>query len=50
MGGAMPWLVVLGSVRQQADQANKQYLSMASASASDYRFLPSLLWMMYDII
>ena len=32
-GGAAPGLLVLGSIRKQAEQASKQYPSMASASA-----------------
>ena len=38
MGGAIPGLLVLGSIREQAEQArgkqaSKKHLSMASASA-----------------
>jgi hypothetical protein len=33
MGGAIPGLVVLGSIRKQAEQASKQHPSMASALA-----------------
>ena len=33
MGGAIPELVVLGSIRKQAEQVSKQHPSMASASA-----------------
>ena len=33
MGGVVLGLVVLGSVRKQAEQASKQHPSMASASA-----------------
>jgi hypothetical protein len=33
VGGAIPGLVVLGSIREQAEQASKKYPSMASASA-----------------
>jgi hypothetical protein len=42
VGGAIPGLVVLGSIRKQAEQASKQHLSMASASAPASRFLPCL--------
>jgi hypothetical protein len=45
VGGAIPGLVVLGSIRKQAEQtmrgqASKQDPSMASASAPASRFLP----------
>ena len=33
VGGAIPGLVVLGSIRKQAEQASKEHPSMASASA-----------------
>jgi hypothetical protein len=33
VGGAIPGLVVLGSIREQAKQAGKKHPSMASASA-----------------
>jgi hypothetical protein len=33
VGGAIPGLVILGSIRKQAKQASKQYFSKASASA-----------------
>ena len=33
VGGAIPGLVVLGSIRKQAEQASKKHPSMASASA-----------------
>jgi hypothetical protein len=33
VGGAIPGLVVLGSIREQAEQASKEHPSMASASA-----------------
>jgi hypothetical protein len=48
IGGAIPGLVVLGSIRKQAEQAMhreqaiKQYFSLVSASALDSRFLPCL--------
>ena len=47
VGGAIPGLVVLGSVRRQAQpsqgkQASKQLLSMASASAPASGILPCL--------
>jgi hypothetical protein len=32
VGGAIPELVVLGSIRKQAEQASKEHPSMASAS------------------
>lgn len=40
--GAIPRLVVLDSIRQQAEQANKPHPSTASAPASASRFLPCL--------
>jgi hypothetical protein len=40
VGGAIPGLVVLGSIRKQAEQASKGHLSMASASAPASRLLP----------
>lgn len=48
MNGAIPGLVVLRSIRKQAEQAigeqaSKQHPSMASASASASRFHPSIL-------
>ena len=33
VGGAIPWLVVLSSIRKQAMQASKEHPSMVSASA-----------------
>ena len=33
VGGTISGLVVLGSIREQAKQASKEYLSIASASA-----------------
>jgi hypothetical protein len=33
VGGAIPGLVDLGSIREQAEQASKKHPSMASASA-----------------
>jgi hypothetical protein len=33
VGGAIPGLVVLSSIREQAEQASKKHPSMASASA-----------------
>ena len=33
VGGTISGLVVLGSIREQAEQASKEHLSMASASA-----------------
>jgi hypothetical protein len=44
IGGAIPGLIVLGSIRKQAKQgrrkqASKQHSSMASASASASKFL-----------
>jgi hypothetical protein len=33
VGGTISGLVVLGSIREQAEQASKECLSMASASA-----------------
>ena len=33
VGGAISGLVVLGSIREQAEQASKEHPSMASASA-----------------
>jgi hypothetical protein len=46
VGGAIPGLLVLGSIRKQAkqsheEQACKQYLSMASASAPASSFFPT---------
>jgi hypothetical protein len=40
--GPFPGLVVLGSIRKQAEQASKQHSSMVSASAPASRFLPCL--------
>ena len=40
--GAIPKLVVLGSIRKQAEQASKQHSSMASMSAPASKFLPYL--------
>ena len=42
MGGAISELVVLESIRKQAEQARKQHPSMASASAPASRFCPCL--------
>jgi hypothetical protein len=42
MGGATSDVVVLGSIRKQAEQASKQHPSTASASAPASRFLPCL--------
>ena len=46
MGGAIPGLVVLGSIRKQAEEAmgkvSKQHPSMASASSPASRFQPCL--------
>jgi hypothetical protein len=33
VGGTISGMVVLGSIREQAEQASKEYPSMASASA-----------------
>jgi hypothetical protein len=33
VGGTIPGLVVLGSIRKQAEQASKEHPSMASVSA-----------------
>ena len=33
VGGTIPGLVVLGSIKEQAEQASKEHPSMASASA-----------------
>jgi hypothetical protein len=44
--GANPGLVVLGSMRKQAEQASKQHLSMSCASALASRFLPC--WRVHD--
>jgi hypothetical protein len=41
-----PWVVVLDSIREQAQKADKQHSSMASASGSVSRFLPCLSSMM----
>jgi hypothetical protein len=38
VGGAMPLLVVLCSIRKQAEQANKKHPSMSSASDPVSRF------------
>jgi hypothetical protein len=38
-----PGLVVLGAVKEQTEQARKQYPSIASTSPSASRFLPSLI-------
>lgn len=40
VGGAIPGLVVLGSIRKQTEQAILQHPSMASASVPGSRFLP----------
>jgi hypothetical protein len=40
MGGSVPGLVVLGSIRKQDEQASKRHPSMASASARAHQFLP----------
>ena len=40
VGGTISGLVVLGSIREQAGQASKEHLSMASASAPASKFLP----------
>ena len=40
VGGAISGLVVLGSIRKQAEQVSKQHPSMASASAPASKFLP----------
>ena len=37
LDGAIPGLVVLGSIRKQAEQASKEHPSMASASDSNQR-------------
>ena len=42
MSGVIPGLVVLGSIREQAEQVSKQHPSMASASAPASKFLPSV--------
>jgi hypothetical protein len=42
VGGAIPGLVALGSLRKQIEQPSKQDPSMASPSAPDSRFLPCL--------
>ena len=42
MGGAIPKLAVLGAKRKQAEQASEQRSSVASASAPEFRFLPSV--------
>jgi hypothetical protein len=52
VGGAIPGLVVLGSIRKQVERArrkkqtSKQHPSMASESASAFRFLSRLLLIM----
>ena len=48
LGGAIPSLVVLGSIKKQAKQAtgeqpSKQHCSIASELAPAFSFLPSLL-------
>jgi len=43
VGAAIPGLVVMGTIRKQAGQANEQHPSMASASVSASPWLP---WMM----
>ena len=42
VGGTISGLVVLGSIREQAEQASKEHPSMASASAPASKFLPFL--------
>ena len=42
MGGAIPGLIVLGSIRKHAEQASKQHSFMASASAAVSNCLPSV--------
>ena len=45
VGGAIPGLEVLGSIRKQAEQASKQHPFLASASAPASRSLPC--WSFY---
>lgn len=40
VGGAIPGMVVLGSVRKQPEQGSKQHPFLASASAPAFRFQP----------
>ena len=42
VGGAIPGLVVLGSIRRETEKASKQHPSMASASAPASRILAYL--------
>ena len=43
VGGATLGLVVLGSIRKQAEKASKQQSSVVSASAPASKFLPEFL-------